>query len=175
MIFYTLKSLSSKVNQRSKESNNHTVLVRWFIIVGATLSKQCISDLIHGTQAMDNSRICRRLLFHERGKQYFVLLRLNFTLKLWAKFLTLMSVNYAWTYLKRTQLLSAWFSVLSVSSLSLSVIVRSCHACVNLSHLRSLGFTPTLRSGSSLSPTWQRAGHIACTKPPEDVRSSWNI
>ena len=24
-------------------------------------------------------------------------------------------------------------------------------------------FTPTLRSGSSPSPTWQRAGHIACT------------
>ena len=31
----------------------------------------------HGTQAMDNSRICHRLLFHERGKQYFVLLRLH--------------------------------------------------------------------------------------------------
>ena len=26
----------------------------------------------HGTQAMDNSRICHRLLFHERGKQYFM-------------------------------------------------------------------------------------------------------
>ena len=26
----------------------------------------------HGTQAMDNSRICHHLLFHERGKQYFV-------------------------------------------------------------------------------------------------------
>ena len=27
----------------------------------------------YGTQAMDNSRICHCLLFHERGKQYFVL------------------------------------------------------------------------------------------------------
>ena len=69
----------------------------------------------HGTQAMDNNRICHRLLtFHERGRQYFVqpflqsmkLLRLslNFTLKLWGEFLALMSVNYAWIYLKWTQL-----------------------------------------------------------------------
>ena len=33
----------------------------------------------------------------------------------------------------------AWF-VLSVSSLPLSVMVRSCHACVNSSRLRSSGF-----------------------------------
>ena len=26
----------------------------------------------HGTQAMDNNRICHRLLFNERGKQYFM-------------------------------------------------------------------------------------------------------
>jgi len=50
-----------------------------------------------------------------------------------------------------------WFA-LSVSSLPLSVMVRSCHLCVNLSRLHSSGFTPTLRSGSSLSPTWQQAG-----------------
>ena len=30
------------------------------------------ADLCHGTQAMDNSRICHRLMFHEHGKQYFV-------------------------------------------------------------------------------------------------------
>ena len=51
----------------------------------------------------------------------------------------------------------AWF-VLSVSSLPLSVMLHSCHACVNLSRLRSLGFTPMLHSGSSPSPTQQRAG-----------------
>ena len=45
-------------------------------------------------------------------------------------------------------------------------MVRSCHACVNLSRLRSSGFMLTLRSGSSLSPMRQRAGHIACTKLP---------
>ena len=67
-----------------------------------------------------------------------------------------------------------WF-VLSVSSLPLSVMVRSCHACVNLSRLRSSGFTPMLYSGSSPSPMRQQAGHIACTELPEDVRSSWNI
>ena len=60
-------------------------------------------------------------------------------------------------YQKRTQLLS-------VSSLPLSVMMCSCHACVNLSRLRSSGFTPTLRSGSSPSPTQQRAGHIACRR-----------
>ena len=59
--------------------------------------------------------------------------------------------------------------VLSVSSLPLSVMVRSCHACVKLSRLRSSGFTLTLHSGSSPSPTRQWAGHIACTKLPEDV------
>ena len=50
-----------------------------------------------------------------------------------------------------------WFA-LSVSSLPLSVMVHSCHSCVNLSRLRSSGFTPTLRSGSSPAPTRQRAG-----------------
>ena len=45
------------------------------------------------------------------------------------------------------------------SSLSLSVMVRSCHACVNLSRLRFSGFTPTLRSGSDPSLTQQWAGH----------------
>ena len=58
------------------------------------------------------------------------------------------------------------------SSLPLSVMVRSCHACVYLSRLRSLGFTPMLRSGSSPSLMRQRAGHIACTKLPDDVQSS---
>ena len=45
-------------------------------------------------------------------------------------------------------------------------MVCSCHACVNLSCLRSSGFTLTLRSGSSPSSMQQWAGHIACTKLP---------
>ena len=53
---------------------------------------------------------------------------------------------------------------LSVSRLPLSVMVHSCHVCVNWSRLRSSGFTPTLHSGSSPSPTRRRAGHIACTR-----------
>ena len=39
---------------------------------GASLSEHaCIADLMfcHGTQTMDNSRICHCLLFHEHGKQ----------------------------------------------------------------------------------------------------------
>ena len=45
-----------------------------------------------------------------------------------------------------------------MSSLHLSVMVRSCHVCVSLSRLRSSGFTLTLHSGSSPSPTRQRFG-----------------
>ena len=56
--------------------------------------------------------------------------------------------------MKQTQLAT----VLSVSSLPLSVMVYSCHACVNLSGIHSSGFMPTLRSGSSPSPTRQWAG-----------------
>jgi len=69
-----------------------------------------------------------------------------------------MSVDYAWTYLNSYY---AWF-VLSVSSLPLSVIVRSCHVCVNLRvvFVPWASFVPTLRSGSSPSPTRQRRGHI---------------
>ena len=49
--------------------------------------------------------------------------------------------------------------VLSVSSLPLSVTVHSCHAYVNLScFVRQGSFTATLCSGSSPSPTRQRAG-----------------
>ena len=69
-----------------------------------------------------------------------------------------MSVDYAWTYLNSYY---AWF-VLSVSSLPLSVIVRSCHVCVNLRvvFVPWASFALTLRSGSSPSPTRQRCGHI---------------
>ena len=53
----------------------------------------------------------------------------------------------------------------SVSSLPLSVMVCSCHACVNFSHHFSrASFTPMLCSGSSPSLTRQQTGHIACTK-----------
>ena len=108
----------------------------------------------HGTQAMDNNRICHRLLtFHERGKQYFMqpflqsmkLLRLslNFILKLWAEFLALMNVDYAWTYLKANSTTVRDLYCLWAACLPLSVIVRSCHACINLSRFRSSGFLHT--------------------------------
>ena len=44
-------------------------------------------------------------------------------------------------------------------------MVRSCHACVNLSRLRSSGFTPMMRSGSYPSPTRQRAGISLASSP----------
>ena len=76
----------------------------------------------------------------------------NDTLKLWAKFLAFVGVNYVWLTWSELNY-CVWF-VLSVSSLSLSVMVRSCHACVNLSRLHSSGFMPTLRSRSS--PGWHK-------------------
>ena len=87
---------------------------------GANLSKQYIAGLMfhHGTQTMHESRICQCLLFQLHvAKQYSYyhtclqiaaispvkettmatfILGLNFTLKLWAESLVLMSVNYAW-------------------------------------------------------------------------------
>ena len=41
---------------------------------GGKPEQACIADLMfcHGTQIMDNSRICHCLLFHEHGKQNFV-------------------------------------------------------------------------------------------------------
>ena len=57
-----------------------------------------------------------------------------------------MSVDYAWTYLKRTQLQCM---ICTVSSLPLSVMVQSCHACVVF--VPRASFTLTLRSGSSPS------------------------
>ena len=72
-----------------------------------------------------------------------------------------MSVDYAWTFLKRTQLLCVICTDCEQPALV-------CHGpqlpCVR--HLHSSGFMPTLRSGSSPSPTQQRAGHIACTNYP---------
>ena len=40
----------------------------------AGLNRACIADLMfcHGTQTIDNSRICHCPLFHEHGKQNFV-------------------------------------------------------------------------------------------------------
>ena len=61
-------------------------------------------------------------------------------------------------YLKRAQLLCVICTVCEQPA-ALSVMVHGCHACVNSSRLRSSGLTPTLRSGSSPSPTRQRAGH----------------
>ena len=119
----------------------------------------------HGTQAMDNNRICHCLLtFHERGKQYFVqsflrsmkLLRLslNFTLKLWAEFLALMNVDYAWTYLKRTQLQCVICTVCEQPAcLCLSWSAVAMRALTWVVFVPRASFTPTLRSGSSPTPT----------------------
>ena len=81
-----------------------------------------------------------------------------------------MSVDYAWTYLKRTQLQCV---ICTVSSLPLSVMVRSCHACFVFFPRAS--FTLTLRSSSSPLPTRQWAGHIACTKGFHEIFTSFKI
>ena len=94
-------------------SPGRDILVRWFIIGWAWVSCFC-----HGTQTMDNSRICHCLLFHEHGKQtlcshffgqgtYYAThtLGLNFTMRSWAKSLApFMSVIMHDPYLKQTQL-----------------------------------------------------------------------
>ena len=128
-------------------------------------------------------RICHLLMFHERRKQYFV-----------QPFFRSMKLLRLHTRL-HTQVMS-WISracecrlcmdlpeansttsdlSLSVSSLHLSVKACSCHACVNLSCLCCLC---SLHGDAALwqwSFTDATAGHIACTKLPEDVWSSCNI
>ena len=80
-----------------------------------------------------------------------------------------MSVDYAWTYVKRTQLLCVICTVCELPALV-------CHGlqlpCVLLLESSSFLKVLTLHSGSSHSLTRQRAEHIACTKLPEDVQSS---
>ena len=133
---------------------------------------------------MDNSRICHRLLFHERGKQYFVAasssvneatkgthtLSLNFTLELWGEFLALIWVSImhglTWSVLSQLQCV-----ICTVSSLPLSVMVCSCHACVVF--VPRTSFTLTLRSGSSPSPTCDSELVAYCHERARMV--SWNI
>ena len=108
---------------------------------------------------------CCSMSVPQRGKQYFVqpffsvneatkathTLLLNFTLKLWAEFLTLVSVDYSLDLPEANSTVRDLS--LSVSSLPLSVMVRSCHACVVF--VPHVSFTATLRSGSGPSPTRQ--------------------
>ena len=111
-------------------------------------------------------------LFHECGKQYFVqpflrsikLLRLHAHFNLTSHWRYELNFSHLWVSIMHGLTWSelnycAWF-VLSVSSLSLSVMVCSCHACI---FVPRVSFMPMLCSGSSPSPTRQQAGHIACT------------
>ena len=65
----------------------------------------------HGTQIMDNSRIFHCLLFHEHGK-----------LNLWRR---LYEYHYAWPLPEANVTTMGDLTVPSVSSLPLSVMVRS--------------------------------------------------
>ena len=91
-----------------------------------------------------------------------------FTLELWGEFLTLMGVDYAWTCLKRTQLqfmiCTVWAACpcLSRSAVAMRVLTW-------VVFVPRASFMPTLRSGSSPSPTRQWAGHIACTKGLHEI------
>ena len=100
------------------------LLVRWFIIRGrAWASMHNLLMFCHGTQIMDNSRICHCLLFHGHGKQNFMqpfclsrkllrynMLGLNFTTKselnLWS--CLWVSLCMALTWSKRNY--CAWFN-----------------------------------------------------------------
>ena len=55
--------------------------------------------------------------------------------------------------------LATWSELYTVRDLYClwAACLRSCHACVNLSRLRSSGFTPTLRSGS-IALHWRDSG-----------------
>ena len=104
-------------------------------------------------QTMVNSRICHCLLFHEHGRQDFVQPFLIFSgqgsfygythawTKLHKQVISWISgayeCYYAWPLLEANSTTVHNLTVPSVSSLPLSVMVRSWHACVNLSHLHS--------------------------------------
>ena len=79
--------------------------------------------------------------------------RRSLTLKLWAEFLTLVSVDYVWTYLKRTQLLCVichclWATCPCMPCLSWSAVAM--HALTWVVFVSRPSFTATLRSGSAL-------------------------
>ena len=92
----------------------------------------------HGTQIMDNSRICHCLLFHEHGKQNFVqpfrlsrkLLRYTHAwTKLHNEVMSWISgayeCHYAWPLPEANATTVRDLTVLSVSSLPLPIMVRS--------------------------------------------------
>ena len=135
----------------------------------------------HVTQAMDNSRICHRLLFHEHGKQNFVqpYLASMKVLRLHTRFIKLHTEVMSWisrVYECRLCMdlpeYYAWF-VLSVSSLPSSVMVCSCLACVNFvpqapSRWRCALAVALHQRDSGLNPSHAR-------NYPWTFKSSWNI
>ena len=152
------------------------------IIVGASLSKYCIADLMS---------------WHTRGYWKTQNNRRTVSKTLCSHF----PVNEATkaTHTKHHTEVMSWFSrayecrlcmdlpeANSTTMCGLYCLWAACpclswscmHALTSVVFVTRASFTPTLCSGSSPSPTRQQAGaagHIACTKLPEDVRSSWNI
>ena len=110
-------------------------LVRWFIIVGASLSEQCIADLnVMAHKPWITAEFVTVCCFMSVVSNT-VLLRLhtrfnyiNFTLKIWAKFLALMSVDYAWT----NSTIGVICTGCHVCEQPALVCHSSCHACVNV-------------------------------------------
>ena len=81
-----------------------------------------------------------------------------------------MSVDFnAWTY--------TWCMICTVWAaypcLSWSAVAMRANPNPWVVFIPWASFTPTLRSRSSPSSMRQRAGHIACTKLPKDIQSSW--
>ena len=96
----------------------------------------------------------RPAVLHDRGKQYF---------SQWMQLTLHWSYQLKFSYLKRTR------NVCEYPALQLLTSVLT----FNFGHLCSSGFTPTLRSGSNLSPMQQRAAQAYhMHKTTEDVRTS---
>ena len=147
--------------------------------------RACIADVMfcHGIQIMANSRICHCLLFHEHGKQNFIQpFRLSRKLirythawtKLHNKVMSWISgayeCIYAWPLPEANQVNATTvrdLTVSSVSSLPLSVIVRSrtfigvelvnrtwiCFStCANLKSVRSFKYTHS--SSNAVTLVW---------------------
>ena len=114
------------------------ILVRWFMYHrGRAWASMRNLLFCHGTQIMDNSRICHRLLFHEHGKQNFVQLfrlsrkllrythawtKLHNEVMSWISGVVSLSVIMHGPYLKRAQLLCViWWYHLWVACPCLSM------------------------------------------------------
>ena len=75
-----------------------------------------------------------------------------------------MSVNYVWALPDANSTTVRDLTVPSVSSLSLSIMVSSCHAYINLSRLRSRLLSLVVSYGHTRSTRGKGSGNLPCTE-----------